>query len=259
VAFRSGITRGFDLAYPSNRFVLAATPAIGALTGLATLVRGDGWGAAFANGFSAGGAAFVAWALARELHPDRTWVAAVAALVAPWGLLRTGPDLLASAAVLLGARVVAGTTGRGLRWFDVGLFAAVSLPVALRDSGPGVLTPAALALGLVAIRQDRRRLETGVTAALLAGFAVVAWLRFDAQVDVDLWMLVPAVLGLVALAGPGRVAVGTDRAGGTIASTRVRLARLLALVAASGSAVALPAAALAPVWASLTAVALRPR
>jgi hypothetical protein len=259
VAFRSGITRGFDLAYPSNRFILAATPVLGALAGLATLIVGDGWGAAFGNGFAAGGAAFVAWALARELHPDRSGVAAVAAVVAPWGLLYIGPDLLASAVVLLAGRVLAGTTGRGLRWFDVAVFAAVSFPVAFRSSGPGVLTPAALAIGFVTILQDRRRMETAVTAAMLAGLAVLSWLRFDAALEFDPWFVAPALLGLVALAGPGRVAVGTDRAGGTISPARVRAARALSLVSAAGVAAALPTSALAPVWAALAVVGLRPR
>jgi hypothetical protein len=259
MALRSGITRGFDLSYPGNRFVLMATPAIGIVAGVITLALGEGWAAGFRNGFAAGGAAFLAWALTRELHPDHTGLAALAALVAPLGIIRTGPDLLAAALVLLGARVVAGTTGRVLRWFDVGLFLVVSGPVAFRASGPGVLTTTAVALGIVLARQERRRLETAVTVFALAGLAVYSWTRFDFAFDLDPWFIVPALLGLVALAGPGRVEVGTDRQGGTISPHRVGAARAYTWIAAAAAALALEPAALAPVWAALAATGLRPR
>ena len=259
MALRSGITRGFDLSYPSNRFVLVATPALGIVAGLITLIAGDGWPAGLRNGFAAGGATFLAWALGRELHPDHPGVAALAALVAPLGVMRVGPDLLAAAVVLLGARVVAGTTGRVLRWFDVALFVVVATPVALRASGPGVLTTTALALAIVLARQDRRRLETAVTVAVLAGLATLAWTRFEPGFEADPWLIAPAVLGLVAVVGPGKVEVGTDREGGVISPNRVRAGRVVAWIAAAGAALALQPAAMAPVWAALAATGLKPR
>lgn len=259
MALRSGISRGFDLSYPSNRFVLVATPALGVVAGLITLIAGDGWSAAFRNGFSAGGATFLAWTLGRELHPDHPGVAALAALLAPLGVLRAGPDLLAAALVLLGARVMAGTTGRVLRWFDVAFFVAVATPVAFRASGPAVLTTTAVALGIVLARQERRRLETAVTTLVLLGLAALAWTRFEPAFDVDPWFIAPAVLGLAALIGPRRVAVGTDREGGIISPSRVRAARAFAWLAAAGAALALPPAAMAPVWVALAAVGLKPR
>jgi hypothetical protein len=259
MALRSGITRGFDLSYPSNRFVLVATPALGMVAGLITLIAGGGWSAGIRNGFAAGGAAFLAWALARELHPDHPGVAALAALVAPLGVLRGGPDLLAAAVVLLGARVVAGTTGRVLRWVDVAVFVVVATPVAFRASGPAVLTTAALALAMVLTRQNRRRLETAVTVAVLAGLATLAWIRFDPAFEVDPWLIAPALLGLAALVGPGRVKVGTDREGGIISPNRVRAGRGVAWIAAAGAALALQPAAMAPVWAAVAATGVKPR
>jgi hypothetical protein len=259
MALRSGITRGFDLSHLSNRFILLATPGLGVVAGLVTLALGDGWPAGFRNGLAAGGAAFLAWAVTRELHPDHPGIAAIAALLAPLGILRTGPDLLAAAVVLLGARVVAGTTGRVLRWFDVALFVVVAGPVAWRASGPGVLSTTAIALAIVLARQERRRRETAVTVALLAGLAVYSWTRFEPAFEFDPWFIAPAVLGLVALVGPGRVAVGTDRAGGVVSPNRVRAARAFAWIAAAGAALALDPAALAPVWAALAVVGVKPR
>jgi hypothetical protein len=259
MGLRSGITRPFDLAYPSNRFVLLATPGIGVVAGVVTLIAGEGWAAAFHNGFAAGGAAFLAWALTRELHPDRTGSAAVAALLAPAGIVLADPDLLAAAVVLLGCRVVAGTTGRVLRWFDVGLVAAVAAPVAFRASGPGVLTCTAAALGIVLIRQDRRRLELGSAVVVLVGLAVWSWWQFTLAFDPDPWSAVAAGAGLVALAGPVRVSAATDRPGGTVTPMRVRLGRAYAWVAAAGAALALAPAAMAPLWVALAVTGARPR
>jgi len=83
--------------------------------------------------------------------------------------------------------------------------------------------------------------------------------RFDFAFDLDPWFIVPALLGLVALAGPGRVEVGTDRQGGTISPHRVGAARAYTWIAAAAAALALEPAALAPVWAALAATGLRPR
>ncbi|HEX5631528.1 MAG TPA: hypothetical protein VFY15_07700, partial [Acidimicrobiia bacterium] len=165
MAFRSGITRGFDLGNAGNRFVLAWTPMAGALAGLVTLVAGDGWSAAVGNGFSAGGAAFLAWAVTRELDPDHPTTAIAAAVIAPLGVLRAGPDLLAAGVILIVARIVAGTTGRGLRWPDLAILGAVAIPVAWRSTGMGVLITATSALAATIPRQSRRRLE--LTAATL--------------------------------------------------------------------------------------------
>ena len=256
---RSGLTRAFDFSRRSNRFVLLATPGLGAAAGVVTLVAGKGWGRAFANGFAAGGAAFLAWAVAREFHPDRPAVATVAATVAPLGVVLADPDLLAAGTILLVSRVVAGTTGRGLRWFDVALITAVAAPVAWRATGPGILTTSAVALGVVALGQARWRLETGMTAVILAGCGVLAWSRLDLAFDPEPWQLAVAGLGLFALLGPRSVTVGTDRAGGTILPRRVRLGRTYAWVSAAAAALWMDPGAVLPVWSALAVTGLRPR
>ncbi len=260
MAFRSGITRGFDFGDAGNRFVLAWTPIAGAIAGLVTLVIGDGWGTAIRNGSSAGGAAFLAWAVTRELDPDHPGTAIAAAVVAPLGVLRAGPDLLAAGVILIVARIVAGTTGRGLRWPDLIIVGAVVVPVAWRPTGAGVLVTAVVALTATIPVQSRRRLELAVVTLVVAGAAVVALSRFEAHFTVDPWMLAPAALGLMALAGPKRVEVGTDREGGVISPRRVGAARLFAWVSAAAAGVGGAATAtLGPVWFALAVVGLRPR
>lgn len=256
---RSGIGRGFDLSYPSNRFVLLATPLLGVVAGVATLVVGEGWGEAVRNGVSAGGSAFLAWTIARELHPDHASLAVPATLAAPLGVLLADPDLLAAATVMLVARVTAGTTGRALTPIDLLVLFAVAGPVAVRSSGVAVLAGGAVALLVGTVVVDRGRFVLGVAAAALATGAVVSALTVEAASGSSPWWALLALPAAVSLAGPGRVEVGTDRSGGTISPWRVRLARGYAVAAAGGAALTTPAAALAPVWVALFAVAGRPR
>ena len=260
MALRSGITRAFDFGDSGNRFILGWTPLVGVVAGVATLAVGDGWGESFRNGVGAGGAGFLAWAITRELHPDHRGVAVFAALLAPLGLLRSDPDLLAAAVVLLVSRVVAGTTGRALRWFDLGLVAVVSLPVAWRTTGAGVLTAAAVALACTIPVQSRHRAEFLAVTLLLFGAAIGAVIGSEFGYEIDPWFIAPAILGAIGLLGPARVVVGTDRSGGVISPIRVRGARLFALVAAVAAGIAgAPGAAMVPVWSALAVVGLRPR
>lgn len=257
------LSRPFDVRLASNRFVLLATPAIGALTGGVALIRSEsplesGWW-----GLSTAGAAFLAWAITRELHPDRAELAVAAALVAPAGLLWGRSDLLAAATVLIVARAVGGTTGRSMRGADVALVAAVGLPVVTRASGAGALGVGAAGLALSAVWHRRRRGHHLVGAAMYLAGATTSLLRAD---DFGLptssdWVLVwlGVAAGLLALLGPRTVVSQTDReGGGVISATRIRLARLVAAAAATAVALSFDPAAMAPVWAALLVVALRP-
>lgn len=260
MALRSGILRGFDFGDAGNRFVLGWTPGAGLIAGIVTLISGGGWGEAMRNGLSAGGAAFLAWAITRELHPDRPGSALLAAVLAPLTVLRSDPDLLSCVVVLLIARVVAGTTGRVLRWFDVALVAGFAAPVAFRTSGSGVLTVSVSALGALLAVQDRRRLELATATVAVAALATVAWLRFEFGFDADDWLVPVAAAGLVGLVGPKIVRVGADRQGGAISPRRVRAARGFAWIAAAAATLGgLPPAAMGPVWVAMAVVGLRPR
>lgn len=253
---RSGITRPFDRSLASNRFVLLASPGSGAVAGLVTLAMGDGWRAAIPHGFSAGGATFLAWAIVRELHPDRPGLSVVVAMLAPLGLVLGTPDLLASTVALLVARVVAGTTGRRLRWPDVVIVVGFAVPVAVRSSGAGVLTASAIALFGILLLQDHRRRELLIAAVIVTGLA--GYSSWDLKVGFDVGTLAPAAVGMVALLGPRRVAAATDRSGGAISPHRVRAARGYAIVTALAAAFSSDPSAMAPVWVALGATAARP-
>jgi hypothetical protein len=253
-----------DWAYPSNRFVLLATPFVGAIAGVVALIRGETLLDAVGWGFSAGGVSFLAWTIGRELHPDRAWIAALATLIAPVGLFWGRGDLLTTATILLVARAVAGTTGRALRPSDVLLMAAVGLPIIVRDAGPAALAVGAVGLAVAAIWHDRRRGVAIAAAGLYAAAAVAALYVADPPglPGGDVWALfwVGVVAGVVTLVGPGSMTTVEDRRDGDVLrSTRVRAARFVALLTAACVSLTAGPALVGPVWAALVATALRPR
>lgn len=256
----SGLRRGFDLTYASNRFVLFLTPVVGAVAGAVTLIIGDGWGNAVGAGISGGGASFLAWTVARELHPDRPSLAAAAFLAAPWGLLMVRPDLLASAVVLVVTRIVAGTTGRGVGWIDVvwvsGLCGlALWRPAALAALGVGAVA----VLAVAAVGEHDRR-ATATLGVVLAGLAFAAPAVSGAILDPAITPILigGGLAGVVALFGPRGVASATDDGSRRISRRRVWSARLVATGVAFATSVVADPATLAPVWAALAATALRP-
>lgn len=240
--------------------MLTLTPVAGVVAGLASLISGDDLLAAFRVGFGAGGAFFVTWAIARELHPDRPWVAGVAAVVAPFGTLLGSPDLLAGGLAIVIPRIVGGTTGRAAHWIDIAVVLVLAGPLALRDPAPGVLVMAAMALALAAPLQDRRRLQLLVGAAgclvLALGSLVLGGDLTNGSWN---WLLIAGIgAGVLALLGPSRVETGTDRAGGTVDPRRIRAARFLVLAMAIGGSFTADPSFAVPLWTALAAVALRP-
>jgi hypothetical protein len=263
MSIRPALTRPMDLSYRSNVFIVIATPTIGAVVGVIALIRSEPLVESFWWGYFGAGAAFLAWAITREIHPDRAWLATVAALIAPLGLLWGRSDLLASAVVLLVARTVAGTTGRSLRLADLVLLGVVAAPVIVRDSGCAVLAVSATALAFTLGWHERRRIVHGAATALFAVAAVVSLVVRDGPLvvstDASVLLWVGAVAGVISLVGPAAVSVGTDRADGTISRLRVRVARGVVLAAGIGVGITHDPAAMAPAWAALVATAVRPR
>ena len=170
---RSGLGRPLDPALPSNLFVLVAAPLAGIAAGAWRLLAGDPFGDAVWGGILGGGAAFLAWAITRELDPVRPATAALAALSAPWTLLAGDPALLGLAIVLLGSRVAAGTTGYRLYATDAAALVVFSLGAGSGGAGP---VPGALA-GVVIIWFDRR---TGLVGGPLVAAASFAGWRYGA-------------------------------------------------------------------------------
>jgi hypothetical protein len=109
VRFRSHIVRPLDTGNPWNRAILVTTAVAGASGAVLTLLADRDLFLAV----EAGGQTFLAWALVRELDPDRQTSAIVAALVGgALALIGVPTALFAFLGLLMAARFLVETTGR---------------------------------------------------------------------------------------------------------------------------------------------------
>ncbi|WP_029478409.1 hypothetical protein [Deinococcus frigens] len=210
------LARPLDFSVPSNR--IAAAGALAALL-LGRAARGNWWAA-----LGVGGAAFSAWAIARELDPDSPQTANAALPVAAAAALLGGPgNPLAAFAALSGLRMIAGTTGQAATPADqMGLLIQSALAAATGNRSAALLSAAAPLLtpeshswqpapGVLMPRLWRDRAEglTTVPAALLGLGAVALTPTFTA---------------------PEPVASPCDRAPRTVRAREVQRARQAAVI-----------------------------
>jgi hypothetical protein len=166
VKIRSHIMRAMDPADPWNRAILAITFLAG-LTGAALTLWLD---RELFLAVAAAGSAFLSWALARELDPDRQSSAIVAAAFgAGWALFGQPTALLPFTAVLMTARLLVETTGRRPLTTDLGAMAILATVVSFDPMG--WVTGFGLAL---AVYVDDRMAEEHNRQALLAALAGAA-------------------------------------------------------------------------------------
>jgi len=262
--------RLFDPSLASNRFVVAAFA--GVLTAVLVLrVANSDDTAAQAAGtaLAAAFAVFLAWAIARELDPDRPAAASVAMAVALLVLLAGEPRLGAVVALLFAVRIVAGTTGRAPTPLDLVWLPGVAAYGGL--SPGGVVAGLALAVALAIDAAPTRRTPAFASAlAAAAGVLAVALARdtigSDPQApDTLQWILLAAFALAAAALMLARVAPPAalgDYSRQPLSRARLRDARRLAVIAAiatlgwlGGPAIA----ALVGLSAAVIAVGLTPR
>ena len=264
----SGLARPVDVHYATNRWIAGIALAVLAVAWVWRGIATGGWLAAGGWAALAAIAVFLAWALARELDPDRE----LAAFVAPGfmlpGLLLGGagwiglPDLAASFLLLLAVRVLNRTTGMaatlpdGLGVLGLGLWLAF-------EGNPVYLTAGVATLvidGLLPPRDLRRSLQaTAAGGAALLLFAATAGALPAAAPELPALAGALVIGGLfgVAIRAAGRVNSVGDENGQPLSPTRVRAGQLLALVAALGAVLwdgHAGLVALLPLWAAITAV-----
>lgn len=236
----SSLARTVDLRHPSNRFALLAA-GVGALAGVvATIlltelsVLSSLW-----QGLTYGVAAFLAWAVARELHPDETAAARFAVFayaVVAW----TGPPALAATvAALLAARIVARTTGRPPTRWDLVATAVVAGFAATTSAG--FVMALALAYALYADTRlpdpapDRDHLLGAAATATTAVIVTLAtgsfWTEWRGP-DVLEALLVLAALAALTVFRVERVSSTGDLEGQPLQPERIGHARMLTLGAA---------------------------
>ncbi|MFT2719327.1 hypothetical protein ACMT4L_04920 [Deinococcus sp. A31D244] len=236
----SALARPLDFSYPSNR-VAAAGSAGAALLALA-------FGRPWAQAAGVGGAAFLAWATARELDPDHP-VTANAALpvAAAVALLGGAGNPLAGLAVLSGVRLIAGTTGEPATSAD---HAGLLLQSLL--AGASGERAAALLVGTAPL------LTPGAHSTLPAVGALMPTLTRRAGFSWGSALLAASVLPLArTLTAAEEVTSACDRASRPVRAAEVQLARHAAVITLGAGLLSRRTRGLVPLAAALLTVAAR--
>ena len=251
--------RPFDFRKTSNRIAMIGPVVVGLGSFGVDIVTGNS--PQLPEAVWASITAFLAWATARELDPDRPHtatlamgLAAVAAIAGLWEV-----PLVVSAAAVLGLRVLVGTVGGDLKPFDLIVFVGLAVFAGTRIEGWVVLL--LLGLGLLDSRPPRYlyAVPTMLIGAGLGGYlAGVGLPRGPATDEVYLWAMI-TIAAIPLAVRLTRIRSRTDVFDHPIRWPNVRAARVMAgfvviggLLASSANEVVL----LVPVLAALVATAL---
>lgn len=263
----SALVRPVDLDVPSNRFVVFASGAVVVVATVVLSVVDAELGTVDAAGRALrfGVGAFLTWAIARELDPDRPMAARNAVLAyLPATLLGT-PALAATAAVLLAARVGLRSTGSAPTLLDLAVL--VGLAGFAATSAPGFVAGLALAWAVFddgGLPDAPAPVRTQIAAIAVAAAAVVTSVATGSFLSA--WRA-PGLLGIVwilvvvtaVVVHPRAVSVASpDDRGGPLSVRRLVRARVLVTATLALSllwAGADALAALAPAAAALVGVA----
>tara|TARA_R110002094_G_scaffold9635_1_gene19131 strand:- start:3259 stop:4119 length:861 start_codon:yes stop_codon:yes gene_type:complete len=171
----SSIARPLEPQYPTNRAVLILLPLIALATGAAAFVLRDaGLAGAASAGLAGLLAAFLAWALGREVDPDRNEAAFIAmALTVAALILGYTPALWVLALALMATRIVVRTVGQAAKLTDLAIVTVLAGMAVFLDGywAMGLVAAFAMALDLL---YDRKRTLNLVFAAFATGFSMFA-------------------------------------------------------------------------------------
>ena len=230
----STIGRPVDFAYPTNRTIAIITLVVIVTGTLFQKLTGVVWGESLSWGFRAGLTVFLAWALGRELDPDRAMTAFVGAALTLisiffWGI----PNLGSLFWILLALRVVNRTTGMSATLLDSLGFLGLGGWLTFQGNwGIGLLTALAFFLDGWMDEEDRRSwifaaLGVIVTVvALISGAAPWQGERFSwSAVGIS---LVGAALFVPVILRTQTVSSVCDRTDETVNPLRVQIGQALA-------------------------------
>jgi hypothetical protein len=274
----TALARPIDPTVASNRFAIFSSAVVVVAGTLATSLAAPELGVtgALGRGLRYGVGAFLAWAIARELDPDRTRAARDAVLAYLPAMVLGTPALAGVVALLLAARITVRSTGRVPTVVDLVVLVGVAGVAA--TSAPGFVAAAALAWAVwddgrlpAPAPQPRTQLAAVAVAAaalvgsVLTGSFLTGW---RAPRALELVWIVVVVVAVVVRPRPTAVRAVGDDGHTPLDAARVVRARWLvvgtlaaALLWAGGDAVpALAPAAAAVVGVATTAPrSLRPR
>ncbi|MFB6290270.1 MAG: hypothetical protein ABEJ25_00860 [Candidatus Bipolaricaulia bacterium] len=231
----SNLSRPLDTDYPSNVFILVISSASLLGFGIYSWLSGESalWSIVF--GAKAFLSVFLAWALCREIDPDRPLAAGLAAIgqvIVIW--VTNVPNLLLTFWALIIFRVLNRSTGLKAGLADIVLVSALSMWLGFELAWviPGVSAVILLLDGLM-LNPNRKNLVPGI---LLIGEAIYLVVN-----NPDIWIGFvdyPAKLGLVLgisltfLFGISRyrtVTSGNDKTNEPLSPSRVQLTQFMAV------------------------------
>jgi hypothetical protein len=260
----TSIGRPIDPGYPTNRAIALLTITVMLVGTVFQLFSGRGWVQSGLWGLSTGLAVFLAWALCRELDPDRDLSAFVAASLALAGSLIWGAGSLGSMLwILLLLRIVNRTTGLKATILDslgvIGLSAWLAW-----GSNWGYLVIAALGLFLDGVLQSGHRRQIGLSALCLGLSVVVLFLNGwtwrvirISSIAMVIALCLSALFTTVILSSRNLNSIG-DVSGEKLNPRRVQVAQVLAVLSGiqvviwSGTA---GLTAFMPMWAATSGAA----
>jgi len=176
----TNLGRAFHPVYKHHRWVLWLVASAGAAAAMASYLRGEEWLAILSFAFNSVLAGLIAWALARELDPDRETVSLLAIPIAAATVISFGAVALLPSAVFIGtARYLIRITASAPRRMEVLVIWLMPLGLMLyyQNAVFGLLT--VLTFGLEAYFEKFPRSESRYAAAALfatAGYAAYAGL-----------------------------------------------------------------------------------
>ena len=171
----SSIARPVDPRFATNRAIMAVMALVALGEFVLSILSGSGW---LASMGAAGGYAltlFLAWALCRELDPDRDLSAFVAAALALAGTVYWGiPDLAGLFCILVAMRVVNRATGLSATILDSIVLLALASWLTIRgDWWFGAMTTIAFLADGVLVPYLRRNLVLAIVCLAATAVAVV--------------------------------------------------------------------------------------
>ena len=262
----SGLGRSIELKYPTHRLVVGVCLLLLIAGSALELSRSLPLGQAMAGGLNLSLAAFLAWALLRELTPavERSAYLAGGVAALTWYVFGAQKLILLLGSLLV-ARVVSRSPGRAMSWSDtILMIGGLALaPEELRWA-IGVAVGCALVLdGALAAPEAQRVRREHLTLGLItiAGVAVLAapaWTPPPSPVWIGLAGLIVGSILAIALQAPAQGVGDVD--GRPVSPLRMRLGAAMALVplGLSGWTVADPWTMLAAGWGCCVALIVAP-
>lgn len=218
--------RPIDFAYKSNRYAVVGMFAAGALAFGYEFLFNDN--ADLLGALGGAIAAFLGWALGRELDPDHDWTAFLAMVFATAMAIWMVPALLLTGVALLGLRALVGTVRNHLTWIDNLLLTAAAGYAATTAEGWAVA-------GIVVVAVfvgtgEARAIWTAAVAVVALGVALIwpsAWGASFDSIGAPVAILI-LTAALVVFARPVTVGSTTDLGHQPIMPARLFWARVLA-------------------------------